>query len=35
VRETVPFLPESGQPGPRKDEMVKDQFGGRMRRGLD
>jgi hypothetical protein len=34
VREKVPFLPESGQPGPRMEEIVKDQFGGRMRRGL-
>ena len=35
VRESVPFLPESGQPGPCMEEIVKDQLGGRMRRGLD
>jgi hypothetical protein len=35
MRESVPFLPESGQPGPRMEEIVKDQFGGRMRNGLD
>jgi len=33
VRETVPFLPESGQPGPRMEDMVNDQLGGRIRRG--
>lgn len=33
VRDTVPFLPKSGHPGPSSEVMVKDQFGGRMRRG--
>lgn len=33
VRIKEVFLPVSGQPGPRREEMVKDQFGGRMRCG--
>lgn len=33
VEEDEVFLLVSGQPGPKKEERVKDQFGGRMRWG--